>query len=323
MDQSASPARLRIAILSLPGIGIAKAPKVIAALEGGPPDSAEAFAEQLSNATTAKKTNDFSRSDIDYAFDRANRIIAESHEAGIQILTADDSILPGEFWEIPKPPFVMYARGGIADLASKLRVAVIGTREPTEWGRTCGQKIAHTLASRGVCVVSGLAIGCDTAGHQGCLEAGGTTAAVMAHGLDQVYPAANRQLAAEILDSGGCLLSEYPIGDDVRPNQYVDRDRLQSALSDAVFVIETDIKGGTMHTVRFAKEQGRMLGCLDHPPDRRSSSKTNGNRRLIEDGQAVPIGDEASLDAFIDEITQKRADRTSPSTGEQSHLFGD
>ncbi len=321
MEQNALLARLRIAILGLPGIGPAKAPKVLEALGGDPPDSTEDFAEQLSDAASTKKTKEFSRADIDYAFDRADRIIAESHEAGIQILTETDPVLPHDFWEIPKPPFVMYARGRVADLGSKVRVAVIGTREPTEWGMTCGQKISYTLASRGVCVVSGLAVGCDTAGHQGCLEAGGTTAAVMAHGLDQVYPAANRPLAAEIIESGGCLLSEYPIGHDVRPNQYVDRDRLQSALSDAVFVIETDIKGGTMHTVRFARDQGRILGCLDHPPDRRSSSKTNGNRRLIEDGQAVPIGDPASLEAFIDEITKTQSDRAEPLTGEQGTFF--
>lgn len=323
MESSPLKTQLRIAILGLPGIGIAKAPKILAALDGAVPESAVDFVDQIHDAASAKRIKEFSHAEVELAFERASRIVNESSDAGIRILTEEDPVLPATFWRIPKAPFVMYARGNTSELATRARVAVIGTREPTEWGLSCGRRIAKTLASQDICIVSGLAIGCDTAGHEGCLDAGGITVAVMAHGLDEVHPAANRELAARIADEGGCLLSEYPIGHAVRPNQYVDRDRLQSALCDALFVVETDIRGGTMHTVRFAKDQGRMIGCLEHPPERRTSPKTRGTLQLIEDGDAIPVRDEESLSNFIDRINQRRADGAALVKGGQHNLFGD
>lgn len=117
----------------------------------------------------------------------------------------------------------------------------------------------------GATVVSGLAIGCDTAAHSGCLSVHGETIAVLAHGLDRVYPAVNRELVGEILDTGGCLLSEYPPKTRPFPANFVERDELQAGLSDGVIVVETGVKGGTMHTVRFSQEQRKPLACVKHP----------------------------------------------------------
>jgi DNA processing protein len=136
-------------------------------------------------------------------------------------------------------------------------------------------------------VVSGLALGCDTQGHRGCLEESGTAVAVLAHGLDEVHPNANRPLAEEIVAKGGCLVSEYPIGTEPKPNQFITRDRIQSGLSDAVVVIETGVNGGSMHTVRFAKRQRRLVMCIVPTHDPGAEEQTSGNRLLLDKHQAT------------------------------------
>jgi DNA processing protein len=131
-------------------------------------------------------------------------------------------------------------------------------------------------------VVSGLAFGCDAAAHRGCLDQGGYTAAVLPSGLDEIYPPQNRDLAARIAETG-CLLSEYPPG--IRPARYrfVERDRLQSGLSDLVIVVESEIHGGAMHTAQFARRQGRRL--LVFSPDRLIGGElASGNQHLLATG---------------------------------------
>ncbi|MCH8275856.1 MAG: DNA-processing protein DprA, partial [Armatimonadetes bacterium] len=168
----------------------------------------------------------------------------------------------------------------------------------------------ETAAEAGFAIVSGLAHGCDTYGHEGCLEGHGVAVGVLAHGLDRVYPAANRDLAERLLESGGCLVSEYPVG--VRPMRaaFAERDRIQSGLSDGVLVIETDVKGGTMHTVRFSRDQGRPLACIDHPEKWLGEEKTMGNQKLIKDGWATPIPDGDALARFLDYITPNLSGET-------------
>ncbi len=125
--------------------------------------------------------------------------------------------------------------------------------------------------------MSGLARGCDTHAHEGCLEAGGVGVAVLAHGLDRKIPA----LAERLLERGGALVSEYPIGTPPRGYAFVERDRLQSGLSDAVLVIETGAHGGAMHALREARRQGRPFACLD----------IEANRHLIRAGLATAADD--------------------------------
>jgi DNA processing protein len=144
--------------------------------------------------------------------------------------------------------------------------------------------------------------------------------AVLAHGLDTVYPAANRGLAARLLDKGGCLVSEYPVGTPPARTSFAERDRIQSGLSDGVFVIETDIKGGTMHTVRFSRNQQRPLGCVSHPKKWLSEEKTQGNQKLIADGWATPIPNGQALLAFLERITQRNQNSQNPPVPAQGSL---
>jgi DNA processing protein len=148
---------------------------------------------------------------------------------------------------IAAPPIILNVLGNLDGLLTKPGVAVIGTRQPSSFGRQIGERIGYRLGESGINVISGLAIGCDTAGHTGCLQANGMTTAIVAHGLDTVYPKENKPLFQSILENNGCIVSEYMVKTRSLPTFFVERDRIQAGLSVATFVIETDVKGGTMH----------------------------------------------------------------------------
>jgi DNA processing protein len=235
------------------------------------------------------------------ALDKADDCIETCRVSGIGIAVDQEAPFESAVWSIPKAPAVLYYKGEVA-AAGQLGVAVVGTREPTDFGYKSAERIASRCCERGFTVVSGLAVGCDTSAHEGALAVGGKTIAVLAHGLDTVYPGVNRKLAERILEGGGLLVSEYPIGTEIRSNQFVERDRLQAGLSRAVVVIETDIEGGTMHTVDFAVSQGRMLGALAHPDRWLQERKTQGNQELIRTGKANPLSDNETLIEFLDSL---------------------
>ncbi len=236
------------------------------------------------------------------AWTNSVRWLAEGQDAGLEAIPFFDQRYPRRLRNIDDPPAVLFARGRIEALNIANSVAIVGTRKPTQFGERVAQKAGRFAAESGMVVVSGLALGCDAKAHEGCVEGRGVGVAVLAHGLDKVYPAANRDLADQILEYGGCLVSELPIG--VKPARwtFAYRDRIQSGLSDGVLVIETDVKGGTMHTVDFSQKQRRSLACIDHPPQLRDEVQAQGNQRLINQGVAVPIADQPSLSRFLASI---------------------
>lgn len=228
----------------------------------------------------------------------ADRILSKSEQKGIGVISYLDELYPKLLKQIPDFPIVLSYKGDIRQLDQKPTVAVIGTREPTEYGYKVGLRIGEIFAENGFNVISGLAKGCDTAGHVGALNAKGTTSAVLAHGLDHIYPKENKELAQTILDEGGVLLSEYFVETKAWPNNFVERDRIQAGLSQSVFVVETDITGGTMHTVKYCQEYRRRLACLNHPKKYHSFPKTHGNRMLIDENKAYAINSQDEIDAY-------------------------
>jgi DNA processing protein len=237
-----------------------------------------------------------------YAEDQLDR----SASSGISSVAFHDVTFPSRLRNIPDPPAVLFIKGKPTELAPHNTLAIVGTREPTEYGEQITHRLAASAVNLGFAIVSGLAHGCDTLAHKGCVEANGVGIAVLAHGLDKVYPAANKGLAQQLLDTGGCLVSEYPLGMTPMRSAFAERDRLQSGLSDGVLVIETDVKGGTMHTVRFARQQHRVLACIDHPDTWRSEPKAQGNRQLIADRWAEPIADSHALTEFLQRLKSRR-----------------
>lgn len=225
-----------------------------------------------------------------------------THKAGIHILSYFDALYPERLREINDPPVVLFVKGSIQALQHPRSIAIVGTREPTEIGERSAFIAGKIAAQLDISVVSGLAVGCDTKAHKGCVDLNGTTVAVLANSLDNVYPPINRDLAKMILDTGGCLVSETPVGAKLHRWSFAHRNRIQSGLSDRVLVIETDVKGGTMHTVKFAQQQKRPLACINHPEQFLRQDKTRGNQMLINNKKAIPITNEQDLKYFINGI---------------------
>ena len=248
-------------------------------------------------------------SEIDQALLKADKIIKSSEEHDIKIISLFDKKYPKTLSLIPNPPALLHISGNI-DALNKDCVAIIGTRRPTNFGVDAARKLGALFAEKGYVVVSGLAEGIDSAAHRCALDAGGETVAVLAHGLDSIYPPKNKELADAIIKNNGTLVSEYPWGTAINRSYFVARDRIQSGLSLGVFVIETDVKGGTMHTVKFCEEQNRSLIVLQHPFDFPDNPKTLGNAHLIKEKRADIVFEndddidmvEIKLDVVKDEL---------------------
>ncbi|MER9419350.1 DNA-protecting protein DprA [Mesorhizobium sp. M0306] len=282
------------ALMKLKGVGRRGALRIV----HGPIPDGDAREIIADRAMRAK----LPESELFNAWDRAEVELENTKAGGIKFYSFHDEGYPERLRNIPDPPAVLYVKGELSGLHAAKCLAVVGTREPTSYGEAVARKSAATAAEAGFTIVSGLAHGCDTLGHEGCLDAHGVGIAVMAHGLDKVYPAANRGLATRLLENGGCLVSEYPLGVTPMRTAFAERDRIQSGLSDAVLVVETDVKGGTMHTVRFSREQRRMLACIDHPAKWKHEDKTKGNQMMIAEQWARGIADGPALTQFLKEI---------------------
>ena len=219
---------------------------------------------------------------IERAVRRTAAGISICKQNGWQILNRLDPDFPKRLQQIADPPALLYTQGEAGGLNTFPCVAVIGARTPSPAAEATAYLLGQQLAKLRAVVVSGLALGCDTAAHRGCLDFGGYTAAVLPAGLDSIYPSQNQELAAEIAGTG-CLLSEYPPG--IRPARYrfVERDRLQSGLSDVVIIVESEIHGGAMHTARFAKRQGRRV-LVFSPAGLNDSRQASGNQKLLDSG---------------------------------------
>jgi DNA processing protein len=228
---------------------------------------------------------------------KAEKILEAADKARIRILTPWDGEFPAVLRSIPSPPLILFAKGNTALLNESRAAAVVGTVSPGKGAEAVCRRVTGALCRRGFVVVSGLARGCDTLAHWCCLEAGGKTVAVLAHGPDYCYPKENRSLAEKIAGSGGLLLSEYPPGVRPRRNYFVARDRLQSGLGRGVCVIEAEVSGGTMHTVRFAEKQGRLIGCVP--------CGAPGNRLLLSGGKACPLDGDEEIEEFINKMEIK------------------
>lgn len=219
-------------------------------------------------------------------------IVPQAVNADVSRIPATDASFPKALREIPGCPDELFARGKLPPDALP-RLAIVGTRKATPSGLATAREIARDLARRGIVVVSGLALGVDAAAHAGALDAGGTTVAVLAGGLDRVYPAEHEGLARRIIAGGGCLVSEYPPGTPTYPNQFLARNRIVSGLSLGVVIIEAPQRSGTLATARFALEQGREVFVLPGPAGHPNFA---GSHRLIRDG--------ARLIAAADEICE-------------------
>ena len=205
----------------------------------------------------------------------------------IRVITWKDALYPPLLREIDDAPPVLYTYGKLTE-ADRFALAVVGTRNSSTYGLQVTERIVTELAKGSVTIVSGLALGIDTIAHTAALDGGGRTIAVMASGLDTIYPPTNRALAHRIVESGqGVILSEYPLGVKPEGGNFPARNRIISGLSMGVLVVEAPPKSGALITVEHALKQGREIFAV---PGSILSSRSAGTNKLIQDG-ARPVMD--------------------------------
>ena len=189
-----------------------------------------------------------------------------------------DTKYPEYLGQIDSPPKDLYVRGV---LPTEPMIAVIGTRRPSQYGRDVTYRLAADLARAGFVIVSGLAYGLDAVAHRAALDVGGKTVAVLANGLDTVYPVSHAALATEIIASGGAIVSEQIEGTPPLKHHFVARNRIVSGLCLAVLVTEATTKSGTLITATFANNQNRLVMAI---PGNITSERAAGPNNLIKSG---------------------------------------
>ena len=306
-----------LAIKSLEGIGTVKLLKIGNYVEdkniaiSSPSDLVPIFDDLKIKVKKEKVTTEM----LQKALSVARRTIEYNLQAGIGITTYYDedypSILRDTINEDGKlaPPMVLYYKGDLS-ITRMPGLAVIGTREITDFGKKAGLYLTQEFAKRGFCIVSGLAIGCDTVGHRGALDVGGKTIAFLAHGLDTVYPPENESLAQQIIDNGGLLLSEYPVGMGVNRYNLVARDRLQASMALATLVIQTGVQGGTMHAANTTLQYPKPLYVIKFKNNEENEhEKSLGNALLVEKGAKYISGGD-DIDTIAENILNYQKPKT-------------
>lgn len=245
---------------------------------------------------------------------KAEQMLRDAEQHGVRCLFFTDADFPARLnnTEVDMPTLLFCL--GEADLNATHTVSVVGSRKATAHGRDITNMLVRDMAVACPTVVSGLAYGIDTASHQAALSYGLPTVAVLGHGLDRIYPPENTQLARNILDHGGALLTEYPVGTPIHARQFPARNRIIAALGDATVVVEAKAKGGALITANFAKEIHRDVYAV---PGRITDPLSEGCNNLIADGKARMLCHAADLMSHL----EWQDSPTPQPQGQQTELF--
>jgi DNA processing protein len=215
----------------------------------------------------------------------ASAEIEKAAKSNIAIIACDDPLYPALLKNIHDPPAVLYVLGD-PEVLSRKALGIVGSRAATHYGRSIAANLASNLARQGFAIVSGMALGIDTAAHKGALAAAGKTIAVLGCGLDIVYPPGNHKLYDDIAVSGA-LVSEYPLGTMPENFRFPARNRILSGLTLGVVVVEATIRSGSLITARHALEQDREVFAV---PGRIDSVKSAGTHTLLQQGAKLVHG---------------------------------
>ncbi len=224
---------------------------------------------------------------VDEVLLKADTILEKNKEFNIKVTFYTDKNYPKELKKTDNPPAIIYYKGAEFSEISEHAIACVGTRKPTKFSYNAVNYLVPQWVNNNCSIISGLACGVDKLSHQSCISSGGKTVAVLAHGLDMVYPKENKTLADRILSSGGILMSEYPVGTKAEKFRFVNRNRLIVGMSKAVVIYECDAKGGTMHNYEYAVQQKKPIFCPD-VGDEVVDIQT-GTKKLIDENIATVI----------------------------------
>ena len=276
----------QIALSMLPGLGPTSCRKLLDAYPGQ-----DIFALPSAELKLAFGSHqaliDAIRSKSTHARAEQELQLAEQH--GVKVLFCTDSDYPQRLNsdETQDCPVVLYMLGE-ADLNAERMLAVVGTRRATPQGRDLTDRLIGQLQPLNTPIVSGLAYGIDTAAHTAALNHGMPTVAVLGHGLDRIYPPSNRSLAVNIVEQGGALVTEYPMGTAINPRYFPARNRIIAALSDATVVVEASEKGGALITAAIAAGYHREVFAV---PGRLTDTYSRGTNNLIATSKALLVRD--------------------------------
>lgn len=222
--------------------------------------------------------------------DKITSDLLKHEKSGIAIVPISSRKYPDRLRAIADAPPILYAKGNLELLNESQNLAVVGTRDASSAGREIARRIAMFFAAKKWCIVSGLALGIDTAAHEGALDASGSTIAVLAHGLHTVAPPSNRGLAERILDRGGLWVSEYSSGAPPRAHQFKLRNRIQTGLSIGSIIVEGKERSGSMAQARYCLDQERELfAVVPSSPANPLGLICDGTVALVKSGGATAI----------------------------------
>lgn len=223
--------------------------------------------------------------------EKIDKYIKYMQEKNIQVISYYDKTYPQQLKNLYDAPIVIYEIGNCRILNSKNKIAVIGARKASNYGINIARQIGIFLSKNNIHTISGLALGIDVNSHLGVLKenslnsASGRAIAVIGNGLDNIYPYQNKEIAEKIINSGGCIISEYIIGTKPLKNNFPARNRIISALADKLIVVEAENeKSGTMITVDFSLELGKEIYVV---PGNINSKMSVGTNKLIKDGAKI------------------------------------
>jgi DNA processing protein len=235
---------------------------------------------------------------LDKSLEECYHIQTFCQTQGIGIAFYQDEIYPDCLRVLLDPPVLLYYKGKLPDFSATLCVGVVGTRTMSEYGKRMAYKIGYELASAGAVVVSGMALGIDSVAATAAMAAGGTTIAVLGSGIDVIYPAAHKNVMAEIARRGA-VITEYPPHTEPIGSHFPVRNRLISGLSHATVVVEANRRSGALLTARHAIMQGKGIFAV---PGMVGDDNASGTNQLIRDGAAVVLGGRDLLAAYAAEF---------------------
>ncbi len=280
-----------LALYMIPGLGNTVLKRLIQAF-GDPETVFSAGMTELMNVEGMRK--DIARKIMDRALDReAEGELRNAEKYHARIVAYTDPSYPALLREIHNPPMILYVKGKEIPLTQTF-VGVVGSRNPTHYGRKAAERIGSGLARRGAGVVSGLARGIDSAAHRGCLMGKGFTIGVVGTGIDVVYPASNKTLFKQI-EENGAIVSEFVTGTPPEPKNFPIRNRIISGLSRGTAVVEATRKSGSLITASLALDQGRDVFAV---PGSIDSFKSTGAHFLIKQGAKLIENADDILDEF-------------------------
>ncbi|MEW6600792.1 MAG: DNA-processing protein DprA [Nitrospirota bacterium] len=310
-----------LALNFLPEVGPVNARRLVSAF-GSPEKIFQMPVDELQNVEGIGEN----RSRCIAAFNRwdaVRREIETADKKGIKLVTFHDVEYPEHLRNIHDAPMVLYVRGDLRE-SDKYAVAIVGSRASTDYGTQVAEKMGHRFASSGLTVVSGMARGIDTSAHKGALHAGGRTIAVLGSGIDVPYPLSNRGLKKDI-ESSGAVISEFPLGTPPGKENFPRRNRIISALSFGVVVVEAARGSGSLITAAYALEQGREVFAVPGNITSRNSKGTNDlikkGAKLVESAEEVIEELRPQLKGVLREDSITRERRLPEMTNDEKVLY--